>query len=364
MAEPRYVDQLNQKFFEGALSPAFMDGLSALPTDRPDVRLFIERMCRLLLEAGGNARDLTALHGEVFGSLLSRILPGAWEGRVPPITLAGRHRTIDQYVGSNKWLSCVEGGNLLDLGCGFPPHTRSRPRNTSATAASGRSHLARRRLMSALRRARRIPASSATSVTWSTSTSPPPLSQSGFRAEQRIPGATRPRPSAGNTPGAVAASGVLAAGLPGPLGTPARPGNDLSPAALSAPGHLAGPDPPPNSPGSPPARLRSRPAPAPQAVPPPGPKINAPISQALELAHAMTPDLVVKDVEMPGMNGIEATRRIVSELPNIKVIALSIHADKRLVAQVLQAGASEYVLKDCAFELLAGAIRAAAANEP
>ena len=140
--------------------------------------------------------------------------------------------------------------------------------------------------MSAPRRARRIPANSATSVTWSTSTSPPPLSQSGFRAEQRTPGATRPRPSAGNTPGAVAASGVLAAGLPGPLGTLPRPGNDLSPAALWGLGHLAAPDPPLNSPRSPAARLRSRPAPAPQAVPPPGPKINGPINVGVSPANA------------------------------------------------------------------------------
>jgi DNA-binding NarL/FixJ family response regulator len=85
--------------------------------------------------------------------------------------------------------------------------------------------------------------------------------------------------------------------------------------------------------------------------------------EAIELTRAMRPDLVVMDVEMPRMNGIEATRQIVSELPNVKVIALSIHADKQLVAQMLQAGASEYVLKDFAFEQLAGAIRGAAAEE-
>jgi DNA-binding NarL/FixJ family response regulator len=85
--------------------------------------------------------------------------------------------------------------------------------------------------------------------------------------------------------------------------------------------------------------------------------------EAIELTRAMRPDLVVMDVEMPRMNGIEATRQIVSELPNVKVIALSIHADKQLVAQMLQAGASEYVLKDFAFEQLAGAIRGAAAED-
>jgi DNA-binding NarL/FixJ family response regulator len=83
--------------------------------------------------------------------------------------------------------------------------------------------------------------------------------------------------------------------------------------------------------------------------------------QAIELTRAMRPDLVVMDVEMPRMNGIETTRRIVGEHPTIRVIALSIHADKRLVAEMRRAGASEYVLKDFAFELLPGAIRAAMA---
>ena len=85
--------------------------------------------------------------------------------------------------------------------------------------------------------------------------------------------------------------------------------------------------------------------------------------QALELSRAMKPHLVVMDIRMPGMNGIEATRRIVAELPEIKVIALSVHSDTRLVALMLNAGASEYVVKDFAFERLAGTIRAVA-NQP
>ena len=86
--------------------------------------------------------------------------------------------------------------------------------------------------------------------------------------------------------------------------------------------------------------------------------------QALELTHAMKPDLVVMDIGMPRMNGIQATRRIVAELPDVKVVALSVHTDKRLVALMLNAGASEYVLKDFAFEHLPRTIRAAVANQP
>ncbi|MHC4127147.1 MAG: response regulator [Planctomycetota bacterium] len=86
--------------------------------------------------------------------------------------------------------------------------------------------------------------------------------------------------------------------------------------------------------------------------------------QALDLARAMKPDLVVMDIGMPRLNGIQATQRIIDELPDVKVIALSVHADKRMVALMLNAGASEYVLKDFAFEHLAGTIRATVAKQP
>ena len=85
--------------------------------------------------------------------------------------------------------------------------------------------------------------------------------------------------------------------------------------------------------------------------------------QAVELTRAMKPDLVVMDIGMPRLNGIEATRRIVSEFPDVKVIALSIHAGKRMVAEMLEAGASEYVLKDFAFEQLPGVVRAVARKD-
>lgn len=85
--------------------------------------------------------------------------------------------------------------------------------------------------------------------------------------------------------------------------------------------------------------------------------------QAVEIVRLMTPAVVIMDVAMPHLNGIHATRRIVGELPGIKVIALSVHTDKRLIARMLQAGASEFVVKDLAFEQLAVAIRAAAADD-
>ncbi len=85
--------------------------------------------------------------------------------------------------------------------------------------------------------------------------------------------------------------------------------------------------------------------------------------EAIRIVRKMSPDLVVMDVAMPDMNGIEATRHITSEFPGVKVIALSMHSNKRFVVEILRVGASGYLLKDCAFEELANAIRAVMAGE-
>jgi DNA-binding NarL/FixJ family response regulator len=62
------------------------------------------------------------------------------------------------------------------------------------------------------------------------------------------------------------------------------------------------------------------------------------------------------------MNGIDATRKITNEIPGVKVVALSMHSDRRFVLGMLEAGASGYLLKDCAFDELAKAIRSVAAG--
>ncbi len=66
----------------------------------------------------------------------------------------------------------------------------------------------------------------------------------------------------------------------------------------------------------------------------------------LELVASLLPDVVVMDISMPGMNGIEATRRMVAEHPKIKVVALSAFAHKQYVLEMLEAGASAYVIKE------------------
>ena len=81
---------------------------------------------------------------------------------------------------------------------------------------------------------------------------------------------------------------------------------------------------------------------------------RAAVSMSLELK----PDVVIMDITMSDMNGIEATRRLLGDSPKIKVIALSMHSDRRFVAEMLNAGVSGYLYKDCAYEELVHAIRA------
>jgi len=83
---------------------------------------------------------------------------------------------------------------------------------------------------------------------------------------------------------------------------------------------------------------------------------------AVRLARELAPDVIIMDVTMPDLNGIEATRQIVAEFPAIRILALSMHDDRRFVLEMLKAGAKGYLLKDCAFKDLVKAIRVVVAN--
>ena len=84
---------------------------------------------------------------------------------------------------------------------------------------------------------------------------------------------------------------------------------------------------------------------------------------AIKLTRKFRPDVIVMDIIMPDLNGIDATRKIVEEFPGTKVIALSGHSDRQFVVGMFKAGALGYLLKDCVLDELVPAIRAVLNNQ-
>ncbi len=84
---------------------------------------------------------------------------------------------------------------------------------------------------------------------------------------------------------------------------------------------------------------------------------------AVKLAKKLSPDIVIMDITMPNLNGVEATRLILENNPQIKIIALSMHPEKHIVKEVLEAGASAYVLKSYLFDELSRALDAVQDNQ-
>jgi DNA-binding NarL/FixJ family response regulator len=85
--------------------------------------------------------------------------------------------------------------------------------------------------------------------------------------------------------------------------------------------------------------------------------------EALKLVEAQRPDLVLMDITMPVMNGLEATARIVKEFPGTRIVMLSVHTDEEYVLQALRAGAAGYLLKDAGRVELEIAVAAVARGE-
>jgi len=85
---------------------------------------------------------------------------------------------------------------------------------------------------------------------------------------------------------------------------------------------------------------------------------------AVRMARELSPDVVIMDIGMPNLNGIDATRQLTSECPNVKVLVLSTHSDGSLIAKALKVGASGYILKDSAFAELTEAINAISKDRP
>ena len=85
--------------------------------------------------------------------------------------------------------------------------------------------------------------------------------------------------------------------------------------------------------------------------------------RAIELAERLRPDLVLMDISMPGLGGIEATKRLQSVLPRTRVLGLSMNADRRYVQAMFEAGAWGYLLKSAASEELIRGVRSVASDQ-
>jgi DNA-binding NarL/FixJ family response regulator len=85
--------------------------------------------------------------------------------------------------------------------------------------------------------------------------------------------------------------------------------------------------------------------------------------EAVKLAARHRPEIVIMDIAMPDLNGIEAARKILQDRPGVKVMALSMHPEGRIVSEMLRAGASGYIVKNCALEELVQAVRAVHAGK-
>jgi two-component system response regulator DegU len=85
--------------------------------------------------------------------------------------------------------------------------------------------------------------------------------------------------------------------------------------------------------------------------------------EAVKLADELTPDVILMDVSMPEMDGVEAARRVHEAQPGVRVVMLTMHADADVVANAIRAGASGYLVKDCSTEEIAGAVRMVASGD-
>jgi DNA-binding NarL/FixJ family response regulator len=84
--------------------------------------------------------------------------------------------------------------------------------------------------------------------------------------------------------------------------------------------------------------------------------------KAIVLTRQLLPDIILMDVKMPIMDGAETTRRILAEMPGMKILALSIYDDDEFMANMMRAGALGYILKGCDSEELSGAVRKVAGS--
>jgi hypothetical protein len=119
----KIVEELCDRHLGGRPSEAVLQLLKKAEPQRAEVRDFVERAFQLMAITKFDPRDLSPAVARFFVVLAPGILPGAWGGIVPPITMPGRHQKIDAYLRANPWKKFEPGTVMLDLGCGFPPQT-------------------------------------------------------------------------------------------------------------------------------------------------------------------------------------------------------------------------------------------------
>lgn len=85
--------------------------------------------------------------------------------------------------------------------------------------------------------------------------------------------------------------------------------------------------------------------------------------EAVNMAYGLNPDVILMDVSMPEMDGVEACRQVRAAVPGTKVVMLTMHADQEVLANAIRAGACGYLVKDCSTEEIAGAVRMASSGE-
>lgn len=86
-------------------------------------------------------------------------------------------------------------------------------------------------------------------------------------------------------------------------------------------------------------------------------------AEAVDLAAAVKPDVILMDVSMPELGGVEATRQIKARQPEVRIVMLTMHADQDVLADAIRAGANGYLVKDCSTDEIASAIETVAAGE-
>lgn len=117
------VDRWNAVYFDNRLSAGALDALANLSDAGADAQALADRIFRLMRVARFDAADLSAFTAWLIGFGGPRTVPSAWDGEIPPVTMSGRNRKLDDYVLTNAWHRPGDEPVLVDLGCGCPPFT-------------------------------------------------------------------------------------------------------------------------------------------------------------------------------------------------------------------------------------------------